>query len=278
MYAQQIATSIQASSQSLLAIIQYLQSVSNPREALRQNATQFCIALGIPVTQESDQCCEVLEVLLTRVMGMPLYEPTGEDVHKDEYLTPRSTGYEEYHLPNYGGQGLDAPMINDQLGSLIHSPLTSPPVSSSTPIQHSDDVQPASRMMGTITQPVVSAAAALVCESGTSDRQDQSVCDTSPYYPSEEVRTKPTDFNGQHDINYRNERKGHQTESNTQEYKDEPQDEFSSAVLEYNSADLSSREQISQPLSTTGAIQKMDKEVGAKTPGELDELGLLIDL
>lgn len=71
------APPVTSQSQALVSIINYLQTVPNPREALRQNALPFCIALGIPVTHnDSDSLVQALEMVLNQVMGSRFLDAT----------------------------------------------------------------------------------------------------------------------------------------------------------------------------------------------------------
>lgn len=80
-------------SQALISIIHYLQSVPNPREALRQNTVPFCLALGIPVTHdEGDSLTQALEMVLQQFTG-PRFFDAASLLGSERQRSPAPLGY-----------------------------------------------------------------------------------------------------------------------------------------------------------------------------------------
>lgn len=133
-------------SQTLLSIIQYLQSVPNPRDALRQNALTFCLALGLPINPEDENLSTPLEALLQQVMGPHFF---------DSILAPSQSPLMLMHPhqhpiqvasppPRHGPVGF--PGIEDAYAQNMHMPPPPPPppplpppqIGASSPLRFAD--------------------------------------------------------------------------------------------------------------------------------------------
>lgn len=188
LYAQQLANALQASPH-LVGIAQYLQSVTDPRGALRQNVSQFCALLQIAVDPDSDQGYRILEALFQQILG-PLPPPSVYEHHhhqhhrhKVECMTQRRNDYKDYDptedpyessANSQALQHLQDASLGQPGGRLV--PSSAPMLNDSGRI-----------ITGTITQPVVSSA--MMCEplSSTSDDPQRNYYERKERYVEDRV-------------------------------------------------------------------------------------------